>query len=526
MEQNQTTASAFNRRQFLAASTLAGAGLVLAPRTLRAQNANVPSNRATGEAINIAVVGCGEQGNALLNSINGIRKEGQIPFRLIGLCDVWPYQLKANVNRQKDPKGANHSDVVGYGRIEELLEKAKDLHAVFVATPDHWHCRHTVAALKAGKHVYCEKMMARTVDEGRQMVLASSYKLGLPGKLLQIGHQRRSNPNYRFAYNVLLGHYKGIGRITNANGQWNRGVSQSQDISLSKKLGESLTDEILKASEFFADADGKPFSRIEQLHRFRNWRWFKKYSNGPISDLGAHQIDIFNWVFGRPRSVIAAGGNDYFAAPSVKDVNGAPYKPREWYDNVMCIFDYVGDGIHPGLPKDEVARAYYQVLTTTSSGGGYFENFMGDRGSLKIAENETIIRSYSENDDKSKRSFAALVAKGCLVPNTAAPAPKKSSAVLDKRTSEAPPEFYLTSALTKLPHQPHVENFLRVVRNNPDNDPKKGETLNCDGLHAFQSEAPIFRINEAVEAQKRLFYTEDDFALEPGKKTAAPAAHG
>jgi predicted dehydrogenase len=324
MTTTQTTtadsAPLLNRRRFIAASALAGAGLVLAPRSLSAQNANVPSNEKKKNALNIAVVGCGEQGNALLNSINGIRKNNspadriyKDDFRLVALADIWPWKLKAIFNAQK--RTAGWTDLQSFGRIEELLA-AKDklgLDAVFVATPDHWHSRHTVLALNAGLHVYCEKMMARNATEARAMVLASrhrpNHKDDATKKLLQIGHQRRSNPNYRFAYDVLLRRYQYLGRITNANGQWNRAISQSQDIVLAPGPLKTLTADILKASEFDVDGNGKPYTQKEAWHHFRNWRWFKKYSNGPISDLGAHQIDIFNWVFGRPRSVIAAGGN-------------------------------------------------------------------------------------------------------------------------------------------------------------------------------------------------------------------------
>jgi predicted dehydrogenase len=392
------------------------------------------------------------------------------------------------------PLHSYYSDINGYGDIGDLLDKEKDLDAIFVATPDHWHARHTIAGLKAGKHVYCEKMMARTADEGRQMVLTARET----GKLLQIGHQRRSNPNYRFAYNILLNKYKFLGRITNANAQWNRGVRQSQDISLSRGLARLITKDILKRSE------------IDNPHEFRNWRWFKKYSNGPISDLGAHQIDIFNWIFGRPKSVIAAGGNDYYS--TARTATGEPYKPREWYDNVMCIFDY--ENI-PGLPAGEVARAYYQVLTTTSSGGGYFENFVGDRGSLKISETAANIKAFAEEDGKPYFDF--LVSQGALSRSTTPAAAAPSDGIADARASAPPEGFDLTSRLgQKYIHQFHIENFFRAIR---------GEAkLNCDGEHAFQSEAPIFRINEAVEAQKRLFYTDDDFALIPSKKDAPAGA--
>ncbi|MDR2430035.1 MAG: Gfo/Idh/MocA family oxidoreductase [Puniceicoccales bacterium] len=457
-----------NRRRFLATTTFAGAGLVLLSNEqsarLHAQSAGVPTNRASGNAINIAVVGCGAQGQILLDNIDAIVKEKAINLKLKALCDIWPYQLQSSVNRQKS---RGFADFQGYRDIDEMLEKEKSLDAVFVATPDFLHAEHTNKSLKAGKHVYCEKMMANNIENARSMVRTMKET----GKLLQIGHQRRSNPNYRYAYNVLLKQNKILGRIMNANAQWNRAVAT--DLTMPKK--GALTPEELKRAGF------------ENAHEFRNWRWFKKYSSGPISDLGAHQIDILNWVFGRPHSVIAAGGVDY-------------YTTHEWYDNVMCIFDY--------KTPEGMARAYYQVLTTTSSGGGYFENFMGLEGSLKLSEQSQHIKVYAELASKDK--FEALAAKKILLADTTPPAKaaKPSDGVADTRDTPPAAQFDLPSRTgAKMIHQFHVENFLKTVRGDP------GVKLNCDGEHAFESEAPIFRVNEAVAAEKKLFYSDADFAV-------------
>ena len=113
----------------------------------------------------------------------------------------------------------------------------------------------------------------------------------------------------------------------------------------------------------------------KDMHQFRNWRWFKGLGGGPLSDLGAHQIDIFNWWFGMPpTSVMASGGVDY-------------YKTHEWYDNAMVIYEYP-------LPTGMV-RAFYEVQTTTSAGGGYYEMFMGDEGTIKMSEDPLLHRDLS-----------------------------------------------------------------------------------------------------------------------------------
>ncbi len=450
----------FNRRKFLATSALAGAGLVFASGT-RALNAQSTKGGSAGGKLNVAVIGCGSQGAVLLESLVEIIKDTRRPIgvRLAAVCDIWDFRRTQTTRRLA---GNGVEGVNGYADIDDMLAKEKDLDAVFVATPDFWHAPHTNQCLKAGIHVYCEKMMSNTIDGARSMVRAMKET----GKLLQIGHQRRSNPNYRFAVEKLIREKKILGRITNANAQWNRAV-KADDV-MPKKY--RLSPDILKKYGY------------DDAHQFMNWRWFKKYSGGPISDLGAHQIDIFNWVFGRPKSVIAAGGVDY-------------YKSHEWYDNVMCIFAY-------DTPEG-VSRAYYQVLTTTSSGGGYFENFMGDQGSLKLSEQPQHIKAYAEPN--FKEMWGKYVDE-MLLKRESAPAAKASSAVVDSRESAAPDAFDLNIGIgSKKIHQFHVENFLKSI---------KGEDkLTCDAAHAFEAEASIYRVNEAVSAEKMLHYTDADFAV-------------
>ena len=124
-----------------------------------------------------------------------------------------------------------------------------------------------------------------------------------------------------------------------------------------------------------------------------------------MSDLGAHQIDIFNWWLGTtPKSVIASGGLDY-------------YKNHDWYDNAMVIYEYpLAQG---------VARAFYQVQTTTSAGGGYFEMFMGDDGTIKMSEDPSLCAIYREARANAV-SWDDLVQKGYVrAKPTAAETPRK-----------------------------------------------------------------------------------------------------
>ncbi len=434
----------WSRRSFLKTGLSAGGLVLAAPSVLRAQT-------PPADAINVALVGMGAQGRVLLDAMLNIPG---LNFKAV--CDIWPLARTYGVNRLKK---AGYT-ATPYENIEDLLAKEKDIQAAIIATPDLWHAPHTNACLKAGLHVYCEKMMARTIEEARSMVRTQRET----GKLLQIGHQRRSNPRYLHALENLLKKARIAGRLTNANAQWNRAVAA--DFSWPKNA--VIADDTLKRYGY------------KDMHQFRNWRWYRDLSGGPISDLGAHQIDIFGWFFqGRPKSVMAAGGTDY-------------YEGREWYDNVMAIFDYE--------TPEGTARAFYQVLTTTSAGGGYYEQFMGDEGSVKMSENPALTRVYREDRapdwDKWVQLNYLRRAAG------AEPAPQ---AKVDVRETAPLVAYELPIVLDKPLHQPHLENFFDAMRGKA--------KLNCDAEHAFQSEAAIFKVNPAVAARHAIDFTPADFEV-------------
>lgn len=345
-----------SRRRFLQAGGLAGAGLVLgAPAILRAESLRAPSDE-----LRIGFIGCGKQHEVLFDAM--VNLPG---LRYVAACDIMRDRVGATFGRVRSR--FNHN-LNRYIDAEEMLAKEK-LDAVFVATPDFWHAPHTTMALEAGCHVYCEKMMAESLESARKMVRAAESS----GKLCQIGHQRRSNPRYRFVLNELVRGAGICGRIVNVNGQWNRSVSASQDIVAKPSI---LPDKETLLRYGFGRGEGGLSTEVLR-HRFLNWRWYHELSGGPISDLGAHQIDVFNWFFGiAPRSVMASGGRNYF-------------RDREHFDNVMCVFEY-------DTPEGG-SRAFYQVLTTTSAGGGYYESFMGVDGTIEISEREAYSNIYKES---------------------------------------------------------------------------------------------------------------------------------
>ena len=453
---NSNTPRELTRREFLGTTAAAGAGLLLtscSPDSSKS-GAAATTTAGSGKKLNVALIGCGAQGQVLMESLQVITS-----INVVAVADIWDYNRKIAVGRFRD----NNITVKPYRDHEELLANEKNLDAVVVATPDFWHAPVTKDCLKAGLHVYCEKMMSNTIEGARSMVKVMRET----GKLLQIGHQRRSNPRYIFALNKLVRESQICGQITAAHAQWNRKVTP--DFGFPKKT--ELAPEVLAKYGF------------KDMHQFRNWRWFKALGGGPLSDLGAHQIDIFNWFFGGlPRSVMASGGLDY---PLYQ-------KTHEWFDNAMAIYEFP-------QPDGGVARAFYQVQTTTSAGGGYFEMFMGDEGTIRMSENPSFCALWRE--DRSTKSWDELEGKSYL---RTLPVPQLSDAdKVDSRESAPLVKYDIPVSFAKKIHQPHLENFFNAIRD-------KNVKLNCPADEAFTSEFIIHKAIESVETGKKITITKEE----------------
>jgi len=447
------TPGPLSRRDFVRAA-FGGAGLALAA-CAPAPTATAPAaaTTAANSRIRYALIGLGAQGRVLLDAL---QKIGTI--ELVAIVDIWPYTRKYTKNLLSR-SGITVND---YESTEEMLAAEKSLDAAIVATPDFVHAPITNLCLRAGLHVYCEKMMSNTVEGARSMVATMRET----GKLLQIGHQRRSNPRYRFALNRLLNDAKICGRLTAAQGQWNRAASP--DLGWPKK--SDMPPELLGKYGF------------ESMHQFRNWRWFKALGGGPLSDLGAHQIDIFPWFLGvHPKTVMASGGVDY-------------YQGRECVDNAMVIYEFP-------MPDGSTVRAFYQVQTTTSAGGGYFEYFMGDQGSLRMSENPRLCVLYRE---AAAPDWSPWVGKNYL---RAQPAPvaAPSDTAVDVRETAPLQSYDIPVTFAKAIHQPHLENFFSAMRGQA--------TLNCPADEAYSSEYIIHKANQALEARQILSFTPEEFEV-------------
>ena len=443
-----------SRREFVQSAAAVGAGLLVASRGLA--QAPSPAAAAGGDLIEVALLGAGTQGRVLMNDCLGIPG-----VRLRAVCDIWSYsQRYASRSLKSQYKRAGHADwaeaVATYDDYRVMLEKEPDLDAVIVATPDFWHAEHSIACMKAGKHVYCEKEMTNDLATAAAMVKASAET----GRLLQIGHQRRSNPIYQQALKMLR-EDRICGRLTTCYGQWNRGVQPK----LTWPQEYEIPAETLKASGF------------ESMEHFRNWRWYRRYSAGPIADLGSHQIDIFSWFLGAdPRRVMAMGDTEYFT-------------DREWHSDVLCTYEY--------KTAEGSARAFYQVLNTNSY-GHYFERFAGDGGALTLSEDPRKCY-YVPEPGKELPGYLASVEK--VVHDGVEAVPLLPAIAGLGAEGKAAVEAFQNRNV----HQLHLENFVAAVR------ARDKALLACPGEEAYRTAVAVLKVLPAIEAGGGVPFAPADF---------------
>jgi predicted dehydrogenase len=455
-----------NRRSFLRSTAAVGAGLAFSPMVVAKSDSGKKA-----DDINVALLGAGAQGQELLTACWKMGENSGIRFKAV--CDIWTAWNQQKVVRRL--KSLHKVIPRAYVDYREMLDKEKDLDAVIIATPDFWHSEHTVACLKAGLHVYCEKEMSNTLEGARKMVEAARKT----GKLLQIGHQRRSNPRYIYCYEKLLKEAKILGRITTINGQWNRSKTAGEDQGIPPKY--AIDDATLKKYGF------------ESMQQFLNWRWYKGLGGGPIVDLGSHQIDVYSWFLdSHPKSVIASGGIDY-------------WKGHEWYDSVMAVYEYE--------TSEGTVRAFYQTITTNSC-QGYFEAFMGDEGTLLISESGrgNVYREEWVAEAKwekwAKKGYVTKAEEEEEEEEEKEDVEKATdtSAVVTVYETPEPPKYDLPVTMTKAIHQPHLENFFAAIRD-------KKVKLNCPAEVGYETAVAVLKVNEAIEAGRKLEFKAEEFKV-------------
>ncbi|MDX2250054.1 MAG: Gfo/Idh/MocA family oxidoreductase [Bacteroidia bacterium] len=293
------------RRTFIYKSAAAGAGsLILAPSVMSAAKTIISPN----DRLQVGVIGCNGMGWS--NSRSILKMED---VDIVGICDVDQKVISA---RMDDYGKLRKNKPQTYRDYRELLNNP-EIDAVIIGTPDHWHCKIMIDAVRAGKHVYVEKPLANSIEECRRMMRAAQET----GKIVQVGQWQRSGQHYRDAIDIVRSGKLGNIRLVKvwAYQGWMKPVPV---------LPDSQPPEGVDYDFWLGPAPKRPFNP----NRFHfNFRWFWDYAGGLMTDWGVHEIDIALYAMEAvaPISVMASGGK--FAYPD--DASETP-------DTLQTVFQY------------------------------------------------------------------------------------------------------------------------------------------------------------------------------------------
>lgn len=287
-----------HRRTFLA-STAAATAVAAFPFAIRAQVKG-------GRRLRTALIGCGWWGNNILReAMAGGECE------IVGLCDVDARQFAATLRNVASGTGDTPKT---YKDFRDLLAEA-DVEVAIVATPDHWHALPTIAAVKAGAHVFVEKPLGHTVMEGRAMVKAARAA----GRVVQVGTHRRVSPHNLSAREFIrAGHVGEIGMVRCFVHGGGGSETPLPTVEVPKELDWDFWCGPAPLRPFNGGDPRNPSAGAGNrgIHP-RGFRNYLDYANGTLGDWGIHWLDQVLWITGEnhPRRIFSTGGRNIAGAP-------------------------------------------------------------------------------------------------------------------------------------------------------------------------------------------------------------------
>jgi predicted dehydrogenase len=235
---------------------------------------------AANETINVGCLGTGGRCRHLMQSL--VKIPG---VRITAVSDIWDAALE-QAKKIADPKA------FATKKFEEILER-KDIDAVLIGSPDHWHVPMTVAACKAMKDVYVEKPLTHDLSEGKAVIAAQNDNK----RIVQVGTQQRSMPHIIKAREIIQ--KGGIGKVVKVHMTWNRNTDRV------RRFKDTIDPKTVDWKAFLGTAKAQEYDE----YRFRNWRWFWDFGGGIFTDLMVHWIDVAHWILNvdHPEKAVSLG---------------------------------------------------------------------------------------------------------------------------------------------------------------------------------------------------------------------------
>lgn len=434
-----------NRRNFLKRTSLAGGALIASPLLGMASEGKTfiylkrTPAYSPSDTVNIALVGAGGMG--VQDTITCLRHKG---INLVAVCDLY----KTRLEEAKEKWGnqlyltTNHKEIL----------KRKDVDAVIIGTGDHWHKQISIDALRAGKHVYCEKPMVHSVQEGHEVIKAWKKS----GKIFMVGSQGMSSLGNEKAKELLAG--GAIGVLNYAEGFWAR---HSPIGAWQYPVPVDASEETVDWKRYISNTTERPFDPL----RFFRWRNYLDYGTGMSGDLFVHLFSSLHFI---TKSI---GPNQISAMGGLRFWNDG----REVPDVLLGTFRY---------PKAEEHPAFNLSLRCNfvdGTSGTTYLKLVGSKGSMDVKWTEVVLRT----NDVVKMDDAFSMAKM-----------KDGEKVVEPRKKMLPPNeiTYRAEKGYKGAHYDHFGNWLRAIRT--------GENVAEDPVFGFRATAPALLCNDSYNENK------------------------
>ena len=435
-----------NRRKFLRQFGLATAGMISGPQVFaetiseKVSLSRISADPSDLSTIRIALIGAGGMGT------EDTRTALQNPnIKLTAVCDLYQGRKDAALERWgKDLFVAND--------YKEILKRS-DVDAVIIGTPDHWHVPISIDALKAGKHVYCEKPLLHSISEAKEM--HDAWKASK--KVMVIGSQGVSSLGNEKAKELLA--QGAIGDLNYAEGFWAR------------MSPEGAWQYKIPADQSPQTVDWARYERVKKHAydplRFFRWRNYRDYGTGMSGDLFVHLFSSLHFITNSigPTKISAMGGLRYW-----KD-------GREVPDVLLGMFDYPERKEHPGF--DLSLRCNFVDGTS----GTTYLRLNGSKGSMDVEWDRVTVKlnQNAVSDDPFLQAQQAA--------NATAPAEEERKKMVAPRITE-----YNAEKGYKGAHYDHFANWFRAIRT--------GGTVVEDALFGIRAAAPAILCNDSYFENK------------------------
>jgi predicted dehydrogenase len=396
---------------------------------------------SANDQIQVAVIGAGGMGAADTNTC--ITVPG---IKLVAACDLYDGRLA-------DAKKHWGNDIATTRDYREILER-KDVDAVIIGTPDHWHKDISVAAMNKGKHVYCEKPMVHDITEGPAVIAAQNKNK----VVFQVGSQGLSSLGNEKAKELLKD--GAIGKLNYAEGFWAR---MSPTGAWQYPIPSDASPSTVDWDMFVANTNKRPFDAT----RFFRWRNYRDYGTGVSGDLFVHLFSSLHFVTGSigPNKVMATGGLRYW-----KD-------GREVPDIMLGMFDYPETKVHPPF------NLSLRVNFVDGTGGTNYLRMVGSEGSMTVEwDKVTLLRNNVEEDVNDPLFATKIAAAG-------------KEYTYQRKTMKAPEKLeYTAEQGYKGAHFDHHYNWANAIRNN-------GQVTE-NALFGYRAAAPALLCNDSYFSNK------------------------